>query len=220
MQIQWLGQSCFKIQVKSSLGETTIVTDPFSEGYGLKLPRLTADIVTVSHDHKDHSDLSKIKGATENQTPFIVKGPGEYEIKNVFVRGLPASHDDESGKKLGSNIIYLIRAEGITIVHLGDLGQKELTPQQLEYIEETDILLIPVGGKYTINGAEAATLVSQIEPRIVIPMHYKIPGLNVDIETADKFVKEMGNHKEEMDKLKISKKDLPQEDTKLILLKV
>jgi L-ascorbate metabolism protein UlaG (beta-lactamase superfamily) len=220
MQIQWLGQSCFKIQVKSSLGETTIITDPFSDEYGLKSPRLAADIVTISHDHKDHSDLSKIKGVAENQNPFVIKGPGEYEIKNVFVQGLPSVHDNENGKKLGSNIIYLIRAEGMTIVHLGDLGQKELSPQQLEYIEEADILFVPVGGKYTLNGAEAATLVSQIEPRIVIPMHYKIPGLKVDIDTADKFIKEMGNHKEEMDKLKIAKKDLPQEDTRLIILTV
>ncbi len=220
MQIQWLGQSCFKIQVKSSVGETTVITDPFSDECGLKLPRLTADIVTVSHEHKDHSDLSKIKGATENQNPFIIKGPGEYEIKSVFVQGLPSTHDSEGGKKLGANIIYLIRAEGMTIVHLGDLGQKTLSAQQLEYIEEADILLIPVGGKYTINGAEAAALVSQIEPRIVIPMHYKIPGLNIDIETADKFIKEMGNHKEEMDKLKITKKDLPQHDTRLVVLKV
>ncbi|NMB48433.1 MBL fold metallo-hydrolase [Candidatus Kuenenbacteria bacterium] len=220
MQIQWLGQSCFKIQVKSPLGETTIITDPYTEDCGLKLPRLTADIVTVSHEHKDHSDLSKIKGAEENQNPFVIKGPGEYEIKNVFVRGLPSSHDNEAGKKLGHNIIYVINAEGITLVHLGDLGQKELSPEQLEFIEEADILLAPVGGKYTINGSEAANLVSQIEPRIVIPMHYKIPGLKIDLDTADKFIKEMGNHKEEMDKLKITKKDLPQEDTRLILLQV
>lgn len=219
MQIQWLGQSCFKIQAKSPLGETTIITDPYSDDCGLKLPRLSADIVTISHEHKDHSDLSKIKGVEETQSPFVIKGPGEYEIKSVFVRGLPSSHDNEHGQTLGANVIYVIRAEGITLVHLGDLGQKELSPDQLEFIEEADILLVPVGDKYTLNGAEAANLVSQIEPRIVIPMHYKIPGLKIDLDQADKFIKEMGNHKEEMDKLKITKKDLPQEDTRLILLR-
>lgn len=220
MLIQWLGQSCFKIQIKSAAGETVILTDPYLGKFiGLKQPRYNADIVTVSHDHADHGNFKDVKGTKETDKPFVIKGPGEYEFRNVFVYGVPSTHDDAGGKERGPNTIYLFSAENIKIAHLGDLGQKELTTQQLEYIEGTDILLIPVGGKYTLNASEAAKLVKNIEPRIVIPMHYKIPGLQVDIDGVDKFIKEIGNKKEEFDKLRLTHKDLPQEETKLIILK-
>lgn len=220
MQLQWLGQSCFKLAAKSPNGDVVfIITDPYQPKYGLKKLRLSSDIVTLSHEHEDHANLAAIKGTSNTPQPFVIKGPGEYEFKNIFVYGIDSWHDNENGSKRGPNTIYVISAEGITITHLGDLGQKELSAEQLEYIENTDILLIPVGGTFTINAKEAANLVSQIEPRIVIPMHYKIPGLKLDIASADKFIKEIGNKKEEMDKLRISKKDLPQEETKLIILK-
>ena len=219
MTIQWFGQSCFKITAKTSNGDVIVITDPYEQKYGLKKLKLAADIVTVSHNHEDHNNTKAIKGTADTPDPFIVKNPGEYEFKNIFIYGIHSWHDAEQGKDRGQNTIYVISAEGMTIAHLGDLGEKELSAKQLEYIEGADILLIPVGGKYTVNAEQAAGLVSQIEPRIIIPMHYKIPGLKLEIDKVDKFIKEIGNKKEELDKLKISKKDLPQEETKLIILR-
>jgi L-ascorbate metabolism protein UlaG (beta-lactamase superfamily) len=166
MQITWLGQSCFKIQSK----DVTVITDPYASDIGLKLPRLNADIVTVSHDHHDHNNAEAVNG-----TPFVIDKPGEYEIKNVFVQGIPAYHDTSSGAERGNSIIYLFQIEELKIAHLGDLGAK-LTDEQLEKLEGVDIIFIPVGGTFTIDGKQAAEVVNQLEPRIAIPMHYKIPG--------------------------------------------
>jgi len=219
MQIKWFGQSCFKIQTKHQNEETFIITDPYCNNYGLKLPRLSADIVTVSHEHKDHNNYSAIKKIKGKKEPFLINGPGEYEISNVFIYGIPSFHDNSQGKDRGQNMIYIIKAENIVIGHLGDLGQKELTPKQLEIMNSIDILLIPVGGKYTIDAKESTKIISQIEPRIVIPMHYKIPNLKLDIDKVDKFIKEMGGQSETEDKLKISRKNLPSDETKIIILK-
>ena len=218
MYINWYGQSCFRLQSKSNGEDCALITDPYSPNYGLKLPRLAADIVTISHDHKDHANIDAIKPAKTDKDIFLINGPGEYEINDVFVYGIHGWHDNNQGKDRGENIIYLIKMDGITICHLGDLGQKELTNEQLEMMNNVDVLLIPVGGKYTINADEAAKIVADIEPRIIIPMHYKIPGLNIDIDDAKKFIKAMGNTAEEIDKLKITKKDLPEEETKLVIL--
>jgi L-ascorbate metabolism protein UlaG (beta-lactamase superfamily) len=212
MTITWLGQSCFKIQS----GDVTLVTDPYSPEIGFKLPRLTADIVTVSHDHFDHNNAAGVSGP--NGAPFLITSPGEYEVKGVFIYGIPFWHDKSEGKERGPIIVYRIEAEGISVAHLGDLGHT-LSEEQVAQLDGVDILLIPAGGKFTIGAHEASEIVSEIEPRIVVPMHYKIPGLKVDVEPVDKFLKELGASKaEKLPKLKISKKDLPQEETKVILL--
>lgn len=212
MYITWLGQSCFKLQDKVGSDGVMLVTDPYNDDTGLKMPRFEADIVTISHDHHDHNNLGAIRG-----NPLIVKTAGEYETKGVFVEGVEAWHDNKDGAERGQNIIYRIEMEDISITHLGDLGHI-LDTKQLEKLEGTDILLIPVGGKYTINAAQAVEIISQLEPRIVIPMHYKIPGLKSDIEGVDKFIKELGIKPRNEEKLKISKKDLPQEDMELVVL--
>lgn len=213
MTITWLGHSCFKIQDK----EVTIVTDPYDPSIGFKLPRLSADIVTVSHNHYDHNNTAAVRGVAE-KGPFIISTPGEYEIKGVFVYGIPFWHDKSEGKERGQNIVYRIEVDGISVAHLGDLGHT-LTEEQAAKLDGVDILLIPVGGKYTIGASEAVEIVSELEPRVIIPMHYKIPGLKIDIDSVDKFLKEMGAGRvEKMPKLKISKKDLPKEETKIILL--
>lgn len=210
MYITWLGQSCFKIQGK----EVTIATDPYEPNLGLKPFYLKADIVTVSHDHHDHNYVKAIKGH-----PFIISHPGEYEIKKVFIYGIPSWHDNKEGKERGANTIYLFEFEDLKIVHLGDLGS-DLADEQLEKLEGADILMIPIGGTYTLEAKGAAHVISQIEPKIVIPMHYKIPGLKVNIDGLNKFSKEMGvKETESLDKLKINKKDLPMEETKIIILK-
>jgi L-ascorbate metabolism protein UlaG (beta-lactamase superfamily) len=212
MVITWYGQSCFKIQS----GETVIFADPFEKEIGLTPPRSQANIVTVSHRHPDHNNAGALSGE-----PLVIDGPGEYEIKGINIKGIFSYHDSVEGKKYGTNTIYLIEAEGIKICHLGDLGQKKLTDEQLEEIDEVDILMIPVGGKFTIDGEEAAEIINQVEPRIVIPMHYKIFGLKVDLTGVEPFLKEIGAAKKEaQEKLTIKKKELPQEETEVVVMKI
>lgn len=212
MYITWLGQACFKLQDKIGPEGVLLVTDPYGDQIGLKMPHFEADIVTVSHGHFDHNNTGAIRGH-----PFIINTAGEYEIKDVFIEGVEAWHDEKSGHERGQDIIYRIEMEDISITHLGDLGHV-LDSKQLEKLEGTDILLIPVGGKYTINAAKAVEVISQIEPRIVIPMHYKVPGLKVEIDGVEKFIKELGLKPRQEEKLKIAKKDLPQEDMELVVL--
>lgn len=213
MQIQWLGQSCFKIQAKNHIGEVTIITDPYDPYVGFNLGKVGADIVTISHEHKDHSYLEAIKGE-----PFIISTPGEFETRGIFVYGIHAFHDDKHGAERGGNTVYLINAEDMNIVHLGDLGH-ELNNEQMERMSNIDVLLVPVGGGPTIDLKKAVDIISQIEPRIVIPMHYSIPGSKLEsLKPLDEFLKVCGMKPEIMDKLKISKKDLPQDNTKLIVL--
>jgi len=214
MYITWLGQSCFKLQDKIGPDGVILVTDPYGDSSGLKMPHFEADIVTVSHNHSDHNNTGALRA-----NPFIINTAGEYEIKDVFVEGVESAHDEKDGAERGENIIYRIEMEDISITHLGDLGHV-LDAKQLEKLEGTDILLIPVGGKYTINAAKAVEVISQIEPRIVIPMHYKIPGVKTDIDGIEKFIKELGIKPRNEEKLKISKKDLPQDDMELVVLSV
>ncbi len=196
-------------------GDVAVVFDPFDpKQVGLPLPKLSADLVAVSHDHFDHNYLEGVSGDYT-----LVQGPGEYEVKQTFLYGIPGYHDAQGGKERGTVTMYLLESEGISVAHLSDIGQTELTSEQLELLEGADILLVPVGGVYTVDGKQAHELVTQIEPRIVIPIHYHLPGMKVKLDAVDKFVKEMGIKPEETDKLKIAKKDLPQEETKLVILK-
>ncbi len=215
MNINWYGQSCF--QISSSQGKNnhvSIVIDPFDESTGLKPPKLQADIVLVTHDHSDHNNVKAVSGQ-----PFIVKGPGEYDIKGVFIQGISGYHDNVQGAQRGSITIYTIETEGIRLCHLSDLGQKELTSDQLDKIGNIDILMIPVGGIYTIDAAEAVKVMAQIEPRIIMPMHYKIPKLKIKIDDIDKFLKNLGIKKpESLPKLSVRKKDISTEEAKIIIL--
>ncbi len=215
MQISWLGQSCFQITINQNKnGPISIVIDPYDESIGLRAPNIGANIVLVSHDHSDHNNVKSLEG-----TPFLIDGPGEYEIQGVFIAGIPAFHDSTQGKERGRITIYTIESEEIRLCHLGDLGQKELTEEQLEQIGEIDILMIPVGGSgYTIDGKEAVKIISQIEPKIIIPMHYQISKLKHKLDGVDKFLKEMGREAEPMPKLTIKSKDLPEEDTQIVVL--
>ena len=212
MYISWLGHSCFKIQDKIAPDGVILVTDPFDKSIGLKVPNFEADIVTVSHDHHDHNNTSALRG-----NPFIIDSAGEYDRRGVMIEGVESYHDDKEGTKRGKNIMYRIEIDNITIVHLGDLGHI-LDNKQLEKIGGTDILLVPVGGTYTLDAKNAVEVVSQIEPRIVIPMHYKIKNLKINLDGAEKFIKELGLKPTIEEKLKISKKDLPAEDMELVIL--
>ena len=152
-------------------------------------------------------------------SPFLIQGPGEYERKDIFVQGIPSYHDDKDGKERGRNTIYTIEAEEMNLCHLGDFGEKELSPEQLEKIGDVDILMVPIGGMFTLDAKGAAKIISQIEPRIVIPMHYSLPKLKVKIDGLEPFLKEMGQKSaESQPKLLIKKKDLTAEETKVVVL--
>ena len=215
MNIVWYGQSCFKIQSK----DLVLITDPFDKKIGLRPPFGSADIVTISHDHYDHNNFQVIKN-----NPFIIDSVGEYEIKKVIIKGINSYHDNQEGKERGQNTIYIIEMENIRICHLGDFGQNALINGQLEKIGQIDILFIPVGGVFTIDWKSASAIISQIEPRIIIPMHYKISGVKgelLKLDTIDKFCEERGaSSKDAVNKFSIKKKDLPQEGSETVIMKV
>ena len=210
MTISWFGQSCFRIEAK----EGSILTNPFAKEIGLKPPRIKDDVITVSHQHFDHNNVGDA-----NPEAFIIQNPGEYEKQGIAVRGIASFHDDKQGAERGPNTIYIYKAEDITICHLGDLGHL-LADAQVEAIGDIDVLMIPVGGTYTLDAKTAAAVIGQIEPKIIIPMHYKVPGLEVMLDGVEKFIKELGLDPEKTDKYKISKKLLPAEEMKLIVFNI
>jgi L-ascorbate metabolism protein UlaG (beta-lactamase superfamily) len=216
MKIKWYGHSFFELTAKPTKKEKIrIVIDPYDKKIGINPPKIKrADALLVSHDHYDHSNTEAVKGK-----PFLIDGPGEYEIKKVYIKGVPAFHDQSSGKERGKVTIFVIEMADLTICHLSDFGQKELTEDQLEKIGEVNILMVPIGGNFTIGAKAAANVINQIEPQIVIPMHYKIPGVKIDIDGIDKFLKVMGIQNPEKEKfLSVKKKDLPESETKVIVL--
>lgn len=215
MHIIWRRQSCFQIIAARGRGEqVSIVINPFLKEGDLKLPRFQTDILLLSSCHYDRKDLKVISGDS-----FLVAGPGEYEIKEVFIRGISSCRDNCQEKER-KNTIYTIEAEGIKLCHLGDFSQKELTPDQLQEIGDVDILMIPVGGLHTISPKEAQKVTSQIEPQIVIPMNYQISRLKTKPEGLDRFLKVMGQKSiASQPKLLIKKRDLSEERMKVVVLK-
>lgn len=213
MDITYLGHSSFKLRGKNA----TVVTDPYAEDLvGLKFPRHTsADIVTVSHEHTDHNATDQIEGS-----PFIVRGPGEYEIKGVSIVGELAYHDNEKGGKRGINTIYRIEIDGVSVVHLGDLGHM-LSTSEVESLDGVDVFLVPVGGFFTIDAATAANLVNEIEPSIVIPMHYQRPGLSPkfsELAPLSAFLREIGKEGvSAQPKLTLTKDKIPEEMQVVVL---
>ena len=182
MEISWLGHSCFRIRGR----QATVITDPYPPDLGYSLGKPTAHIVTVSHQHLGHSYVQGISGG-----PRLVTGPGEYEISGVLITGIATFHDRERGKQRGRNTVYLMEVDEVSVCHLGDLGHA-LTAGQVEEIGNVDVLLLPVGGVSTINAPVAAEVVRQLEPRAVVPMHYKTEALNWELEPVDRFLKEIG----------------------------
>lgn len=214
MEIIYLGHSSFKIKTKTAI----IITDPFDSAVvGLKYSGVEGDIVTVSHDHGDHNKSEKVSGVKK-----IVSGPGEYEISGVSIMGFASYHDDKEGVLRGKNTIYVFEAEGLRIVHLGDLGHL-LSDQLVDSMGTIDILMIPVGGEFTIGPKEAVEVVGKIDPYFVIPMHYQTPGLNPDtfskLAPVEDFLKEAGLTSENLPKFSIKKEDiLDDQNSKVIVL--
>jgi L-ascorbate metabolism protein UlaG (beta-lactamase superfamily) len=208
MEITWLGYSCFRLKGKN----TTVITDPCPPELGYDINKPEAGIVTVSHQHTNHSYTEGVSG-----NPKVVYRPGEYEIGGVLIIGIPSYHDDEKGAVYGKNNVFAIEIDDITVCHLGDLGHP-LTAEQIEEIGNIDVLLVPAGNGNTISAVQAAALTRTIEPKIVIPMQYKTLTLTREMDTVDKFLKEMGIKEiETQPKLNLTKNTLPQTTTVVVL---
>ncbi|MCB0131177.1 MAG: MBL fold metallo-hydrolase [Caldilineaceae bacterium] len=214
MDISWYGLSCFRIRESG----TTIICDPFEKSVGLSAPRIKANIVTVSHDQPGHNNVERIQG-----DPKVLDGPGEYEVNNIFITGLNTHHRKENGGPPEHNVAFFFDLGGFTVGHLGDLGE---VPSQKEIEElnmgEIDVLLVPVGGGATLDPTRAVEVIGMLEPRVVIPMHYRHPGLTAKVADnlldVEKFLKEFGTAvPDSLDMLKLTKSTLP-EETQLVLL--
>jgi L-ascorbate metabolism protein UlaG (beta-lactamase superfamily) len=182
MEISWLGHSCFRIRGS----QATVITDPYSPDVGYSLGKPKARIVTVSHQHPGHSYIQGVGGG-----PRPITGPGEYEISGILIIGIATFHDAENGSQRGKNTVYLMEIDEVSLCHLGDLGHM-LTAEQMEELGNVDILLTPVGGVSTIDAPVAAELARQLEPKVVIPMHYKTEALSWELDPVGRFLREMG----------------------------
>nr|WP_290665234.1 MBL fold metallo-hydrolase [Ardenticatena sp.] len=211
MDIKWYGHACFRIRRKNAV----VVTDPFPRSLGYNRPRTRADIVTISHDHPHHSARTGFQGA-----PFFITGPGEYEVAGIFVTGIRTYHDTQKGAERGSNTVYMIRFDELNVCHLGDLGHVP-SQSQVEDLSEVDVLLIPVGGGGALTPAMAAETISLIEPRIVIPMHYKTDVYDGGLLPVEQFLKVMGVKVKDVsveDELKIRSRTQLPDETQIVLL--
>ena len=201
MNIFWHGQTCFKITYqKGKDGLVNILIDPFDKETGLKPPKTNVDIL--------------INGSSNESETFLVDGPGEYDVKGAYIHGLAVPDKKDKG-----SVVYTIDVEGVRICHLGLLNQTEFSPGQLEEIGDVDILLVPVGGGEAIDSKGAIKVMSQIEPKIIIPMYYKVKGLKPKLEDVGAFLKALGiKSLPAVAKLSIKKKDITQDEAKIIVL--
>ena len=205
MEITWYGLSCFRFTERKL---PTVIADPYNGKLGLPPLKLKGEIVTVSHDASGHNCVEAVAGLEH-----CLNGPGEYEIGGVFITGITTLKDAKSNR----NVSYVYDFNGLTIAHLGDM-QEVPSQTQIEDLEEVDILLIPIGAGNSLNAAQASELVSMIEPKIVIPMHYNIPNLKLELEGVERFLNEMGvTEPKEESSLKISSSNLPEQTETVIL---
>ncbi len=203
MEIKYFGNSCFRIKGK----DIVLTTNPFNASLGIKIPKIETDIVLFSSSLENKKDLGVIKGALNRKEPFVINEPGEYEVGGAFILGIP----------FGKKTIYIITIDGIRLVFLGQIKDK-LSDKELEEVDGVDILFLPVGGKPVISEKQAASIVENVQPRIVIPMSYKVTNLNIDFASVDEFLKQIGSEGlRPIDKLLISKEELPLEKEVILL---
>jgi L-ascorbate metabolism protein UlaG (beta-lactamase superfamily) len=208
MEITWLGHSCFRLRGR----QTTIVMDPCPPSIGYQIGRPSAHIVTVSHQHEDHNYTQGVTGG-----PRVLDAPGEYDIGGAYLTAIPTYHDGRKGAARGPNLVFLVEMEGLTLCHLGDLGHLP-TPEQVELLSGVDVLFVPVGGHTTLDGAQAAEVVSLLEPKVVIPMHYRTRACRLSLDSLDRFLKEMDVEAAEPQKrLSLTAGSLP-ESTEVVVL--
>jgi L-ascorbate metabolism protein UlaG (beta-lactamase superfamily) len=207
-EITWLGHACFRLKGKDAV----IITDPYDKSLGLGTLNQKADIVTISHEHPHHNTLSGMKGE-----PFVVRSPGEFEVRGVFITGVWTFADGEGGKERGRNNVFLFHLDDLVVCHLGSLGHT-LNSHQIEALGDVDVLMVPVGGNTSLTATKATEVISQLEPKLVVPMHYGTGREQVTLDTLDKFMKEMGlKDWEARDKLSVRSSDLG-ETTQVMVL--
>ena len=182
MEIHWLGHSCFRLRGR----ELTVVTDPFPPELGYPLGRVEANLVTVSHDEPNHNAASHVEGG-----PRVVTGPGEYEFAGMMVTGVATPRPAGQSREAPRNTAYVVELDDVTVCHLGDVAAP-LGSDQLAVVRSADVLLLPVGGHCTIDATQAAEMVAQVEPKLVIPMHYRTPAVNLELDPVDRFCRELG----------------------------
>ena len=184
MTITWLGQACFKIQTAHKL----LIIDPYDEKIGFSLPKINADVVLMTHSHYDHSNSGAFPSAAT-----IIKEPGKYMVDDIAIKGIQTFHDEVGGQKRGLNTIYRIESEGVVLLHMGDFGESQLRQETIDAIGDIDILMIPVGGTYTVDGTQAAIMAKKTGAKIVIPMHYLIPELKIPLNDVKLFLEKMSD---------------------------
>lgn len=208
MEITWLGHACFRLKGKDSV----VLMDPCPKSTGYAIGRQPADIVTISHDHDDHNWTETITGG-----PKLLTGPGEYEIGGVLLTGVRTYHDAKKGAEHGRNTVFLAEVDEVRVCHLGDLGHV-LTEEQIESLSDIDVLLVPVGGHTTIDAEAAAEIVSLLEPKLVVPMHYQTEASAAPLDPLDKFIKQMGaSDTTPQPKLTVAKGNLPAQTQVVVL---
>ncbi|HDO19735.1 MAG TPA: Zn-dependent hydrolase [Thermoplasmatales archaeon] len=203
LQIRWHGHACFEIT-----DDITIVTDPHDgKSIGIPAPSVKGDVILVSHDHYDHNSTRTV----EKDDSVVVRDVGRKDVKGVTIEGIESYHDEVKGAKRGKNVIFKFVVDGVTFCHLGDLGH-EPDDELMSKLEGIDVLFIPVGGTFTIDADKAWRIANRINPKIVIPMHYKIQGLSLPIASVDEFLAKnkfkvihVGNE------IDIEKEELPKE---------
>ncbi|NUQ39064.1 MAG: MBL fold metallo-hydrolase [Caldilineales bacterium] len=208
MEISWYGLACFRLRTRG----LTIITDPFDPKFGWELPKLRGEVATISHDAPGHNCLAALR-----KPDHVFAGPGEYEVNGVFITGVPTYHKGEVGQR-ERNTAFVFEYPDITICHLGDMGVLPAR-EQVELLSGADVLLLPVGGGAALDAAKAVEIVTELEPSIVVPMHYALPGLHLDLDPVEKFLKEMGVPRPEpIPVLKTLRSELGSEETRVILL--
>ena len=212
MKLQWLGHSSFRLEESTG---ASVVTDPYHSYIGIEMPEVTADVVTVSHKHDDHSYVGAVKG-----NPMIIDTVGYFDVKDsIGILGIETNHDEVDGEKRGKNIIYKYRIDGIDVCHMGDIGE-ECTPELAEAIGPVNILLIPVGGEYTIDADIAKDYVDKLMPDMVIPMHYRTRGVDLDIDKVDAFLRHFDDEmieEIEDDTIEITRSQFDDEYTRVVV---
>lgn len=210
MIIKWYGHSCFYIESRDGM---RVVTDPFDPTVGYKVPELEADIITMSHDHYDHNYVQCVHGDY-----VVLNQPGNYDVNGMEVKGTKSFHDEVGGQKRGSNVIFNIKVDGIKICHMGDLGHIP-DNAQIKEMGDVDILLIPVGGIYTIDAKGAVEIIDELKPKVVIPMHHKTPDLKFNLGKLDQFIEKLKTYSQvNLKELNITSQDLKEYIGRVVVL--
>ncbi|MPZ14532.1 MAG: lactamase [Chloroflexi bacterium] len=207
MEITWIGHSCFRLRGR----EASVLTDPCARSSGYSLARVSADLVTVSNTHPHHSAVAEVGGS-----PTILDGPGEYEVHGVLVTGVRTT-PLKAGSDVARNTAYIIGIDDVIVCHLGDLANV-LSGEQIEIMKDVDVLLVPVGGHCTIEPGQAVEVISQVEPKLVVPMHFATEVSRVPLDPLDRFLREMGlTQVDPQPRVNVTRSSLPSEPTVLVL---